>query len=178
MASLLAARRSGRRRDAADTHGRGPKRANGARETELLGLLHKAGTALTPGEVAERLGGELTYGSIVTILTRMHTKGLLTRIPRGRAYACAPVTDDVGTHRTGRTSCPAGQSADAWANGSRKWSGRRSGRHSHGNAGRSWKLRDCPPDKHVRVQEARRRWLPRTVGAVSAGRSSVEPSTG
>ncbi|MFF4302264.1 BlaI/MecI/CopY family transcriptional regulator [Streptomyces sp. NPDC001601] len=134
MASLLAARRSGRRRDAADTHGRGPKRANGARETELLGLLHKAGTALTPGEVAERLGGELTYGSIVTILTRMHTKGLLTRIPRGRAYACAPVTDDVGTHRTGRTSCPAGQSADAWANGSRKWSGRRSGRHSHGNA--------------------------------------------
>ncbi|MGY5116423.1 BlaI/MecI/CopY family transcriptional regulator [Streptomyces sp. 900105755] len=89
MASLLAARRSGRRHDAADTHGRGPKRANGARETELLGLLHKAGTALTPGEVAERLGGELTYGSVVTILTRMHTKGLLTRIPRGRAYACA-----------------------------------------------------------------------------------------
>ncbi|MFE4703499.1 BlaI/MecI/CopY family transcriptional regulator [Streptomyces sp. NPDC056738] len=81
---------------AADTQGRGPKRANGARETELLDLLQKAGTALTPGEVAERLGGELTYSSVVTILTRMHTKGLLTRTPRGRAYAYAPVTDDAG----------------------------------------------------------------------------------
>jgi predicted transcriptional regulator len=81
---------------AADTHGRGPKRANGARETELLDLLQKAGTALTPGEVTERLGDELTYSSVVTILTRMHTKGLLTRTPRGRAYAYAPVTDDAG----------------------------------------------------------------------------------
>ncbi|MGW3101375.1 BlaI/MecI/CopY family transcriptional regulator [Streptomyces sp. NPDC001100] len=81
---------------AADTAGRGPKRANGARETQLLGLLQQAGTALTPGEAAERLGGELTYSSVVTILTRMHTKGLLTRTPRGRAYAYAPVTDDAG----------------------------------------------------------------------------------
>ncbi|MGW7405983.1 BlaI/MecI/CopY family transcriptional regulator [Streptomyces sp. NPDC054833] len=80
----------------ADTHGRGPKRANGAREAEILDLLQLAEAALTPGEVAERLGGELTYSSVVTILTRMHTKGLLTRGPRGRAYAYAPVTDDAG----------------------------------------------------------------------------------
>ncbi|MFF4548592.1 BlaI/MecI/CopY family transcriptional regulator [Streptomyces sp. NPDC001406] len=80
----------------ADTHGRGPKRANGAREAEILDLLQLAEAALTPGEVAERLGGELTYSSVVTILTRMHTKGLLTRTPRGRAYAYAPVTDDAG----------------------------------------------------------------------------------
>lgn len=80
----------------AHTQGRGPKRANGAREAELLGLLQRAEGALTPGEVAERLGGELTYSSVVTILTRMHTKGLLGRTPRGRAYAYAPVTDDAG----------------------------------------------------------------------------------
>jgi predicted transcriptional regulator len=80
----------------AETQGRGPKRANGTREAELLDLLQQAGAALTPGEVAERLDGELTYSSVVTILTRMHTKGLLTRTQRGRAYAYAPVTDDAG----------------------------------------------------------------------------------
>ncbi|MER7812650.1 BlaI/MecI/CopY family transcriptional regulator [Streptomyces sp900116325] len=78
------------------THERGPKRANGARETEILGLLQQAEGALTPGEVAERLGGELTYSTVVTILTRLHAKELLTRSPRGRAYAYAPVTDDPG----------------------------------------------------------------------------------
>lgn len=75
---------------------RGPKRANGVREAEILDLLQRADGALTPGEVTERLGGELAYNSVVTILTRMHTKQLLTRTPRGRAYAYAPVTDDPG----------------------------------------------------------------------------------
>ncbi|MFD8076877.1 BlaI/MecI/CopY family transcriptional regulator [Streptomyces sp. NPDC059718] len=78
------------------TQGRGPKRANGEREAEILGLLQQADSALTPGEVAERLGGELTYSTVVTILTRMHTKQLLTRTQRGRAYAYAPVTDEPG----------------------------------------------------------------------------------
>ncbi|MFF5026844.1 BlaI/MecI/CopY family transcriptional regulator [Streptomyces collinus] len=80
----------------AHTQGQGPRRANGEREAEILGVLQRADGALTPGEVAERLGGELTYSSVVTILTRMHTKQLLTRTPRGRAYAYTPVTDDPG----------------------------------------------------------------------------------
>ena len=78
------------------THARGPKRANGVRETEILALLQRAEGPLTPGEVTERLGEELTYSSVVTILTRMHTKQLLTRTRSGRAYAYAPVTDDPG----------------------------------------------------------------------------------
>jgi len=78
------------------TQDRGPKRPNGEREAEILQLLQQTRGALTPGEVAERLGGELTYSSVVTILTRMHTKQLLTRTRRGRAYAYAPVTDDPG----------------------------------------------------------------------------------
>ncbi|WP_333762944.1 BlaI/MecI/CopY family transcriptional regulator [Streptomyces sp. IBSBF 2390] len=80
----------------ADAHERVPKRANGEREAEVLDLLLRADGALTPGEVAERLGGELTYSSVVTILTRMHAKQLLDRTRRGRAYAYAPVTDDPG----------------------------------------------------------------------------------
>jgi predicted transcriptional regulator len=83
-------------RDSGDSQARGSKRANGERESEILGVLQQAEAALTPGEVAERLGGELTYSSVVTILTRMHTKQLLTRTRRGRAYAYAPVTDDPG----------------------------------------------------------------------------------
>ncbi|MEV8129098.1 BlaI/MecI/CopY family transcriptional regulator [Streptomyces sp. NPDC085944] len=79
-----------------NTQARGPKRANGVRENEILTLLQLADGPMTPGEVTERLGGELTYSSVVTILTRMQSKGLLTRSARGRAYAYAPVTDDAG----------------------------------------------------------------------------------
>ncbi|WP_329459143.1 BlaI/MecI/CopY family transcriptional regulator [Streptomyces sp. NBC_01497] len=80
----------------AGVHGRGRKRANGEREAEVLGLLLRAGEALTAGDVAERLGGALAYSTVVTILTRLYAKQLLTRMPRGRAYAYAPVTDDPG----------------------------------------------------------------------------------
>ncbi|MCT9934660.1 BlaI/MecI/CopY family transcriptional regulator [Planotetraspora sp. A-T 1434] len=80
----------------ANAQERGPKRANGEREAEILDLLLQADSALTPGEVTERLGGELTYSTVVTILTRLHAKELLTRSPRGRAYAYTPVTDDPG----------------------------------------------------------------------------------
>jgi predicted transcriptional regulator len=80
----------------ADAQGRGSRRASGAREAEVLKLLLRAEGALTAGEVAERLGDELTYSTVVTILTRMHNKQMLTRTPRGRAYAYSPVTDEVG----------------------------------------------------------------------------------
>ncbi|GAA3368226.1 BlaI/MecI/CopY family transcriptional regulator [Streptomyces sannanensis] len=80
----------------ANAQERGPKRANGEREAEILGLLQRAEGALTPGEVTERLGDGLSYSSVVTILSRMHAKELLSRTPRGRAYAYAPVTDDPG----------------------------------------------------------------------------------
>jgi predicted transcriptional regulator len=79
----------------ADT-GPGRRRGNGEREAEILALLQQASDALTPGEVAERLGGGPTYSTVVTILSRMHAKHLLTRTPRGRAYAYRPVTDDPG----------------------------------------------------------------------------------
>lgn len=80
----------------APIQGRGPKRANGEREAEILGVLQRTDGALTPGEVSERLGGELAYSSVVTILTRMYAKNLLTRTQRGRAFAYAPVTDEPG----------------------------------------------------------------------------------
>ena len=80
----------------ANSHEPGRRRANGEREAEILAVLQKAGTPLTPGEVAEHLGDELTYSTVVTILSRLHTKQVLTRTPRGRAYAYSPVADEPG----------------------------------------------------------------------------------
>ncbi len=72
------------------------RRANGALEGEVLAALQRAAVALTAGEVLTRLGGQLTYSTVVTILSRLYGKEVLTRTPRGRAYAYAPVADEPG----------------------------------------------------------------------------------
>jgi predicted transcriptional regulator len=51
---------------------------------------------MTPGEVRDRLGGGLAYTTVVTILSRLHAKGILTRLKSGRAYSYAPVADEPG----------------------------------------------------------------------------------
>ncbi|WP_390320860.1 BlaI/MecI/CopY family transcriptional regulator [Streptomyces gamaensis] len=79
---------------AARRHSR--RRASGALEGEVLAVLRRAGAPLTPREVQGRLSGGLTYSTVVTILSRLHGKEVLTRTPRGRAYAYAPVTDEAG----------------------------------------------------------------------------------
>ncbi|MEU2872243.1 BlaI/MecI/CopY family transcriptional regulator [Streptomyces olivoreticuli] len=75
---------------------RGRRRANGALEGEVLAALQRAEGPLTPREVQGRLAGELTYSTVVTILSRLHGKEVLSRTPRGRAYAYAPVADEAG----------------------------------------------------------------------------------
>ena len=59
-------------------------------------MLQAADSALTPAQVRDRLGGELAYTTVVTILSRLHAKGVLTRIRSGRAYSYAPVADEPG----------------------------------------------------------------------------------
>ncbi|MEV4442188.1 BlaI/MecI/CopY family transcriptional regulator, partial [Streptomyces sp. NPDC049577] len=66
---------------------RGRRRPSGALESEVLAALQRAGTPLTPREVQATLPGELTYSTVVTILSRLLGKDVLTRTPRGRAYA-------------------------------------------------------------------------------------------
>jgi predicted transcriptional regulator len=80
-------------RDASRASGR---RAAGELEAETLGVLQRAGMALTPGEVRDRLGDNLAYTTVVTILSRLHAKGVLTRLKSGRAYSYAPVADEPG----------------------------------------------------------------------------------
>jgi len=74
----------------------GQRRAAGQLEAGALDVLQSAGTALTPSEVRDRLGGELAYTTVVTILSRLHDKGVLTRLRSGRAYSYAPVADEPG----------------------------------------------------------------------------------
>ncbi|MCO5995294.1 BlaI/MecI/CopY family transcriptional regulator [Actinoallomurus rhizosphaericola] len=77
-------------------HAPGERRPGGALEAEVLGLLQSSSAALTPGEVLQGLGGDLSYSTVVTVLSRMFDKGLLTRGKQGRAYAYAPVADAPG----------------------------------------------------------------------------------
>lgn len=55
-----------------------------------------ARTPMTAGTVQRALGGTLAYSTVVTILSRLHAKGVLDRTPHGRAFAYTPVADEPG----------------------------------------------------------------------------------
>jgi predicted transcriptional regulator len=74
----------------------GNRRAAGELAGEVLGILQMAGQPLSPAEVRERLGGDLAYTTVVTILSRLHAKGVLDRERAGRAFRYSPVADEPG----------------------------------------------------------------------------------
>jgi predicted transcriptional regulator len=73
------------------------RRAAGALEAEVLGILREAGAPLNPGEVRRRVasvqGAELSYSTVVTIVSRLHDKGLLARQRDGRGFSYTPVDE-------------------------------------------------------------------------------------
>src|SRR5690348_11431056 len=62
-----------------------------------MAVLRAVDTPLTAGQVRERLAvrpaGELSYSTVVTIMSRLHAKGLLARERAGRGFAYTPVDD-------------------------------------------------------------------------------------
>ena len=78
-------------------HPEPPRRPSGTLEAEVLAVLRAAGMPLTPGQVRERLDarqrGELAYSTVVTIMSRLHVKGLLARERAGRGFAYTPVDE-------------------------------------------------------------------------------------
>jgi predicted transcriptional regulator len=74
----------------------GSRRAAGELESAVLAVLHAAERPLSPGAVRAELGGDLAYTTVVTILSRLHAKGVLERARAGRAYLYAPVADEPG----------------------------------------------------------------------------------
>jgi predicted transcriptional regulator len=78
------------------SRGAAGRRAAGELEAAVLAVLQAARSALSPGEVRKRMGGGLAYTTVVTILSRLHGKGVVERSKAGRAYVYAPVADEPG----------------------------------------------------------------------------------
>ncbi len=71
------------------------RRARGELESGVLAALWAADEPMTARQVLERLPGDLAYTTVLTILSRLHDKGMLVRHPAGRGYAYAPVRDEA-----------------------------------------------------------------------------------
>ena len=62
----------------------------GPLERRVMGVAWSADGTVTVRDVAEVLGGDLAYTTVMTTLDRLHKKGLLARVRDGRAFAYAP----------------------------------------------------------------------------------------
>ncbi|WP_255945145.1 BlaI/MecI/CopY family transcriptional regulator [Streptomyces odontomachi] len=80
------------------THQRQRPRRRGQGELEglVLSALRETDTPATAGWVQERLGGDLAYTTVITILTRLLAKGAVARERAGRSFAWTPVSDQAG----------------------------------------------------------------------------------
>jgi predicted transcriptional regulator len=71
----------------------GARRGAGQLEAEILGALWAADRPLTPSEVQTRIGGDLAYNTVHTILKRLWDKGMVLRDAGGRRGAYLPAED-------------------------------------------------------------------------------------
>ena len=76
--------------------GQRPRRGQGELEALVLSALREADGPATAGWVQERLGGDLAYTTVITILTRLLGKGVVTRERVGRSFAWTPDSDQAG----------------------------------------------------------------------------------
>ncbi len=65
----------------------GSGRARGALEREVLATLAASTGPQTAQQVLDALGDDLAYTTVMTTLSRLHSKGALERVAVGRAYA-------------------------------------------------------------------------------------------
>ncbi|MFI6012644.1 BlaI/MecI/CopY family transcriptional regulator [Streptomyces sp. NPDC051243] len=80
----------------ADHRQRPRRRGQGELEALVLAALGEADAPATAGWVQERLGGDLAYTTVITILTRLLAKGAVTRERAGRSFAWTPASDQAG----------------------------------------------------------------------------------
>ncbi|MET7959736.1 BlaI/MecI/CopY family transcriptional regulator [Micromonospora zamorensis] len=69
------------------------RRARGALESEVMGILWARDEPLTATEVQTTIGADLAYNTVQTILTRLHDKGLVLRERAGRGHVYWPAQD-------------------------------------------------------------------------------------
>ncbi|MFI1740792.1 BlaI/MecI/CopY family transcriptional regulator [Streptomyces sioyaensis] len=75
---------------------RARRRGQGQLEAQVLAALHRAPGPAGAAWVQERLGGDLAYTTVMTILSRLHAKRAVTRERSGRAYLWSPAADEAG----------------------------------------------------------------------------------
>jgi predicted transcriptional regulator len=68
----------------------GGRRPAGALEAEVMAVLWAGDGPMTAAQVLGTLGEGLAYKTVLTVLSRLHAKGLLERDPVGRAHAYRP----------------------------------------------------------------------------------------
>ncbi|MEU2423525.1 BlaI/MecI/CopY family transcriptional regulator [Streptomyces sp. NPDC007851] len=69
------------------------RRGQGELEGQVLGALREADGPVTAAWVQERLGGDLAYTTVVTILTRLLAKDVVARERQGRSFLWTPTAD-------------------------------------------------------------------------------------
>ncbi len=81
-------------------HARGLAKVMGKREAEIMEILWR-GEPASVAQVHEQLSSreELAYTTIMTIMSRMVQKGLLTRRRSGNAYVYSPAVSREDLHR-------------------------------------------------------------------------------
>ncbi|MEU0397689.1 BlaI/MecI/CopY family transcriptional regulator [Streptomyces sp. NPDC006208] len=82
-----------------DTGGTGQsprRRGQGELEAQVLAALRQAPGPVTAAWVQDRLGGDLAYTTVMTILTRLHAKGAVARERAGRSFEWTAVADEAG----------------------------------------------------------------------------------
>jgi predicted transcriptional regulator len=93
------------------------RRAAGALEAEVLGIVRSASGPLSPGEVRERITAgqrrELSYSTIVTIVSRLYDKGVLARQRSGRGFVYTAVDEASLAASQMRTALGSGIDHDA-----------------------------------------------------------------
>ncbi|MEV0011089.1 BlaI/MecI/CopY family transcriptional regulator [Streptomyces sp. NPDC051840] len=72
------------------------RRGQGELEAQVLAVLRQASGARTAGWVQEHLGGGLAYTTVITILTRLHAKGAVSRQKASRSFEWTAVADEAG----------------------------------------------------------------------------------
>ncbi|MEV0253457.1 BlaI/MecI/CopY family transcriptional regulator [Streptomyces sp. NPDC050732] len=72
------------------------RRAQGELESQVLAALHAARGPVSAAWVQERIGGDLAYTTVMTILTRLLAKDVVTRERAGRSFAWLPASDEAG----------------------------------------------------------------------------------
>lgn len=69
------------------------RRGQGELEGQVLGALREADGPVTAAWVRQRLGGDLAHTTVVTILTRLLAKDVVSRERRGRSFVWTPTAD-------------------------------------------------------------------------------------